>query len=230
MPIVKTEAFVLKSLKYGETSKIVTLFTKDFGKMSALVKGARNYKSRLCGVLETMNYVNTIIYKKDNRDLQLLTSAEYILSFKNIMTDFQKLQIAFRIIEMVNKSIIFSEKNKLIFDLLLQTFSRLDNSVKNPVYVILGFQIEFLKILGISPYYFSESENKIYFNEIINLNERQINFLELFEKKQLNECDINDDTDKIRLSEVFEKFLLEHTQSSSYYLSKKIFKELNQFN
>ncbi len=39
MSIIKTEAFVLKSLKYGETSKIVTLFTKDFGKMNVVVDG-----------------------------------------------------------------------------------------------------------------------------------------------------------------------------------------------
>ncbi len=53
MSIVKTEAFVLRSFRYGETSKIVTLFTRDFGKMNAIVKGARNYKSKICGTLES---------------------------------------------------------------------------------------------------------------------------------------------------------------------------------
>ena len=49
MPIVKSEAFVLKSFRYGETSKIVILFTKNFGKINAIVKGARNFRSRVCG-------------------------------------------------------------------------------------------------------------------------------------------------------------------------------------
>ncbi|MEO6696024.1 MAG: DNA repair protein RecO, partial [Ignavibacteria bacterium] len=73
MPIVKTDAFVLKSFRYGDTSKIVTLFTEDFGKISAIVKGARNFKSKLCGVLESMNYINAIIYLKSSRELQLVT-------------------------------------------------------------------------------------------------------------------------------------------------------------
>jgi len=126
MPIVKTEAFILKSFRYGDTSKIVTLFTKDFGKINTIVKGVRNYKSRLCGVLESMNYINTIIYLKENRDLHLLTNAEYKKSFSNILNDFDKLQASFRIIEMLNKSVVENEINTSIFDLLIRTFEKLN--------------------------------------------------------------------------------------------------------
>ncbi|MBK8550925.1 MAG: DNA repair protein RecO [Ignavibacteria bacterium] len=115
MSIVKTEAFVLKSFRYGETSKIVTLFTKDFGKMNAIVKGARNFKSKLCGTLESMNHINAVIYLKDNRDLQLISSAEYKKSYSNIIADFDKLEVAYQIIEIMNKSLIEHYSNKLLF-------------------------------------------------------------------------------------------------------------------
>ncbi len=91
MPIVKSEAFVLKNFRYSETSKIVILFTKNFGKINAIVKGARNFKSRLCGTLETMNYIEAVIYFKENRDLQIISAAEYKKSFPNILGNIDKL-------------------------------------------------------------------------------------------------------------------------------------------
>src|SRR5580765_3812181 len=115
MAIVKTEAFVLKSFRYGDTSKIVTLYTKDLGKISAIVKGARNFKSRICGTLETMNYINAILYVKQNRELQLLSDAEYKNSFPNIISDYSKLESAFRIIDTLNQSIGEHEKNHPLF-------------------------------------------------------------------------------------------------------------------
>lgn len=151
MPIAKTEAFVLKSMKYGETSKIVTLFTKDFGKLNAIVKGARNYKSKLCGTLESMNYIRAVIYMKESRELQMISSAEYINSFTNIQSNFEKLQASFKIIDILNRSIINSDINKNLFDILLRTISKLNNSEKNLRLYILNFQIELSKILGISP-------------------------------------------------------------------------------
>ncbi len=106
MQIIKTDAFVLKSFKYGETSKIVTLFTKDHGKLNAIVKGVRNYKSRICGTMESMNYISAVIYLKESRDLQLVSNAEYKRSFKGIVNNIDKIEIAYNIIELLNKSVV----------------------------------------------------------------------------------------------------------------------------
>ena len=122
MPIVKSEAFVLKNFRYSETSKIVILFTKNFGKINAIVKGARNFKSRLCGTLETMNYIEAVIYFKENRDLQIISAAEYKKSFPNILGNIDKLELSFRIIEMINKSFIQNEISIPVFELIKTTF------------------------------------------------------------------------------------------------------------
>jgi DNA repair protein RecO (recombination protein O) len=60
MSLTNTEAFVLKGFRYRDTSKIVTLFTTDYGKFNAIVKGARNFKSKFCGIFE--NIKTTEIY------------------------------------------------------------------------------------------------------------------------------------------------------------------------
>ena len=230
MPIIKTEAFVLKSLKYGETSKIVTLFTKDYGKISAIVKGARNFKSRNCGVLETMNYINSVIYFKDNRDLHLVSSAEYIKSFPNILNNYEKLQASYRIIEMINKSLFVNEINKQIFDLLLRTYDRLNISVFDFSINILFFQTELLKIMGHSPDFSKSNETLLKFNEL-SLNRNQIILLKLVMSNEFeNVNDLKVDLNEIKkLIEHYEKCLLSHTHESNFYSSKKIILELNQF-
>lgn len=233
MSIIKTDAFVLKTFRYKETSKIVVLFTKDLGKVSAIVKGARNYKSKLCGVLETMNYVSTVIYFKENRNLQLIATAEYKTSFSDIITNFDKLQIAFRIIETLNRSIEDHEINKNLFELLKDTYAKLNNANKNFQNCLLLFQINLVKLLGLNPD-FSQLENKhqletFFQNNEFNCNDTQLNALKLIynDHDSMEHLDIDGET-IMKLINIYEKYLLLHTHSLRFYNSNKVFKELNQ--
>ncbi|MBK6773848.1 MAG: DNA repair protein RecO [Ignavibacteria bacterium] len=232
MPIVKSEAFVLKSFRYGETSKIVILFTKNFGKINAIVKGARNFKSRFCGTLETMNYIETVIYFKENRDLQIISAAEYKKSFPVILGNIDKLELSFRIIEMINKSMIQHEKSIPVFELLKSTFEELEITEYNLLNNFLKFQINIIDLMGLSPEIslMKNKTNETFFdyNEL-NLNSEQIEIIDIFQKNNLTDIEkFNVDSDKIKLIvECYEKYLLNHTQGSSYYISKKIFREIN---
>jgi DNA repair protein RecO (recombination protein O) len=73
--IVKTEAIVLKTMKYRDTSKIVTLFTKNYGKLSAVAKGARDRNLRFGSALDSLSHVQVVLYKKEGADLHLLPNA-----------------------------------------------------------------------------------------------------------------------------------------------------------
>ena len=74
--IIRTEAIVLRTMKYRETSRIATLYTKERGKVSVIAKGARDGKSRMGGALQPMNHVVALVYMKESRDLQLLTQCD----------------------------------------------------------------------------------------------------------------------------------------------------------
>lgn len=234
MSIVKTDAFILKSFKYGETSKIVTLFTKDFGKMNAIVKGARNYKSKLCGVFETMNYISVVIYLKENRELQLVSNAEYKKSFPNIINDFDKLQTAFRIIEILNRSLAEYEINHSIFDLLMNTYEQLNVAKENFYNYILFFQIHLIKYLGLSPDFSNLKNNfnseTFFDNSEFKLNKQQLEVLKLASQNNLEVKSLNIDKDESsKLSEIYEKYLLMNTTGSKFYKSNRVFKELEQY-
>jgi len=67
--IERGEAFVLRVRDFGESDLIVTLFTEDWGKRTAIAKGARRFKSRLGGVFDLLNRVEVVFYAKAQLDL-----------------------------------------------------------------------------------------------------------------------------------------------------------------
>ena len=151
MKIVKTDAFILNGFKFGDTSKIVTLFTEDAGKFSAVVKGVRNNKSNLSGVFENMNHINIIFSKKENRDLQFIPKAECISSFPAIKDNFDKLMVAYKLLELTSKMMYEYDVSREVYLLLKEALYNLNISKINFELILLLYQIRFSIIQGIDP-------------------------------------------------------------------------------
>lgn len=151
MSNIKTEAIVLKSFKYGETSRIVTLFSDELGKFSAVVKGVRNSRSRIGGVFEAMNHVHVIFNKKDNRDLQYVNSADCIASFPKIKENFDKLMTAFKLSELTNRMMYNYDSGKDVFQLLKKSLYLLEKSVAKFEMLFILYQVRFAVVQGINP-------------------------------------------------------------------------------
>ncbi|MEK7728922.1 MAG: DNA repair protein RecO, partial [candidate division KSB1 bacterium] len=81
MSIVKAEGIIVRSMKMGETSKLVTLFTRELGFLKVVAKGSRTSKSRFGAALEPLTVSRVVYYLKENRDLQLVTQAEIVEHF-----------------------------------------------------------------------------------------------------------------------------------------------------
>lgn len=148
MGIVKTPAIVLKSDKYRETSKIVTLFTRIHGKIRCIAKGVRMTNTKWGGCLQSLAYLNVFFYYKENRTLYLLSNAEYIETYKNLQSDNDKLRIAYHIAELLNGTTLEHHDNYQIFELIVESFRCLDNATKNYVNVLFKFEIELAGLLG----------------------------------------------------------------------------------
>jgi DNA repair protein RecO (recombination protein O) len=76
MALVTTEATILKTYEYSETSKILRLFTRDAGLCSVIAKGARRPKSRFGGLLEPFTDGVATYYAKEGRELHTLSGFE----------------------------------------------------------------------------------------------------------------------------------------------------------
>lgn len=79
--IQKTEGIVLRFYDYGDTSRIVVLLTRDFGKLKVMAKGAKGKRSPFAGRLELFQVLKIQFYHYPNRDLHTLKETEVIQMF-----------------------------------------------------------------------------------------------------------------------------------------------------
>jgi len=146
--IIKTEAVVLSKLNYGDSSSIASLFTEDLGKISVIVKGARSPKSKYGKIVDPLNYLSVVLYKKESREIQLLSGADIIEHFPAIKNDLNKLEYAYAVVELVKNLLAEHEVNRKIFKGTVKILSRL-NSVDEKLEVTFGrFFIFLLKEIG----------------------------------------------------------------------------------
>lgn len=146
--LVTTEAVVLSTLKYGETSKIAHIYTKDFGKTSIIAKGVRTAKSKLASFIEPLNYCNFTFYKKRTSNLHLLSKAEFVKNFPYIKNSFHNLIIGFSLLEAITKTQEENDANVDIFNLLIKSISLLNEQEVSPFSVFASFHIYLSKKLG----------------------------------------------------------------------------------
>ena len=151
MAIEKATGIVLYSRKQGETSKIITVYTCEFGKMSVMAKGSRGVRSKYTGALETFNYIGMVLYTKENRSLNYLSDAHTIESFSRLHRNLGKMTLASIVCEIVEKSERENQSHPPLFQLLLDTLNTLDGNERGLRNVVRAFQIQFVSIAGFEP-------------------------------------------------------------------------------
>jgi DNA repair protein RecO (recombination protein O) len=149
--IIRTEALILRGMDYGETSRIVTLFTRDQGKLTVIAKGARRPKSRFGSTLQPLSYVQAIFYYKPTRSLQTLTECTHVQVFHTIGRDLERLTLGLRIVELLNALLQDEEAVPLLFALTLDTFHNLDTAPERVANLLPYFQLRMAGILGFQP-------------------------------------------------------------------------------
>jgi DNA repair protein RecO (recombination protein O) len=155
MPLQKTDAIILKSINHGETSKILTLYSREFGKITVIAKGARNIKSRFGGSLETLNYVSIVFYEKESRDIQILSQAEIIDPFKETKKNLRKTTLALAICELINQLEIGQEPNRLFFRLCISALQSINRASANIINILSAYRIHVLDIMGFKPDFYN---------------------------------------------------------------------------
>lgn len=146
--ILKDRGIVLKKKNYRETSKLITLFSESHGKINLIAKGVRTPKSKLSAVLEPLNLIEFVYYKKTTRDLQYLSSAEFLNDFTHIKNDLRKIQVAFAHLEITNLFVREDEKNPELFLLLEESLIYLNSTTNNPKIALIFYLVNLLNISG----------------------------------------------------------------------------------
>jgi DNA repair protein RecO (recombination protein O) len=121
MSITKTEAIVLKSIKFGDTSRIATLYTKDHGKVKVIAKGIRSPKNKLAGALQTFSHLQVVFYKKRTSEIYLLSQSDTIESYQPLYKDLNRYVFASAALELLDRLITGEESNPRLFELTTAT-------------------------------------------------------------------------------------------------------------
>jgi len=148
---LKTEAVVLKGWKLGETSKILSLCTSDFGKVKVVAKGGLALKSRFMGCLEPMTRIRIIYYDKKTRDLQLLSQAAVLDSHIRIIGDFTRSTLGLAQVELVERVLVQDEPFPKMYELLCRALSGLDSGNGFLEGHFWYFESRFIDIMGYKP-------------------------------------------------------------------------------
>lgn len=146
--IIKTEAIVLSKINFSDTSKIATLFTKNYGKMNVIVKGGRQKNSGVGIIIDPINVVNLVVYQKNSRDIQILSSADLVHSFPKLKENFESLKYCIAIIELVNYFIHENETNERLFNGIKKIFLLMNDNTERSDIIFLRFFFFFLKEIG----------------------------------------------------------------------------------
>ena len=150
--IFRTEAIVLRNMDYRESSQIVTLFTREKGKITVLAKGARQAKSQFGATLQPMTHIQAVIYHKPTRDIQTLGETSHLSLFTNLGSGLEKLTVGLQIIELIHAVVQVEEENPYVFALALQALKALDQADSNYENIWPFFQIQLASTLGFQPY------------------------------------------------------------------------------
>jgi DNA repair protein RecO (recombination protein O) len=125
MSLVRTEAFVLKAIRFGETSVIYRLFTRDQGVVPVMARGVKRPKSRFGGVLEPFRRLQVTYYSRDNRDIQTLSGAELVTLYPAITESLERLEAGGRWFRLLRAVLPDGAPAVTMFDLVPVALERL---------------------------------------------------------------------------------------------------------
>ncbi|MAV64966.1 MAG: DNA repair protein RecO [Candidatus Marinimicrobia bacterium] len=189
--IIKSNAIVINSFSYGESSIISRLILDNGEKISIIIKGAKNIKSGKVALFQSMNLINIDYYHKNTRDIQLFKEGSLVNGFLNIKKHFESIKYGLCIIDFINKALPKQYKDKLMFDIVSNSLSRINKSQDSKIVFIL-FLIAF-------SHYNGYSINNFKFNQLSSDEALEL-FINNHEKNSyliIKNCMINVDLNKV---------------------------------
>ncbi len=151
--ILKTKGIILHTHPFKESSLFCSIFSKDFGKLNLLAKGARRPKSKLCGTLEPFNHSEIIFYKREFKETYTISDAVIIDDFESLRQSTLKVAGCEAICEFIDRTQTIEEPNIRIYNLALSFLNKLCSAEENLTglwTLIMLFRL--LKFVGFEPH------------------------------------------------------------------------------
>jgi DNA repair protein RecO (recombination protein O) len=150
MAFEKTDAIVIRLVDFSETSCVVTLFSRHFGKIAALAKGARRPKGPFDSALDLLTVCRIVFLHKSSDALDLLTEAKMVRRFRSASKSLPHLYAAYYIAELLAALTDDADPHEELFEAALAAITALDE-LADVEATVVRFELETLRILGHMP-------------------------------------------------------------------------------
>jgi len=150
VPAVRTAALVLRSVDVFETSRVLTLFARDLGKVSALAKGARRLRSPFQAALDLLSVCDIVLLHKATEALDLLTEATLLERFDPLRQDLSAHYAGLYVAELLDELTDPHDPHPRLFDAAVVTLRHLGDPNTRPLRVI-RFELACLREFGLMP-------------------------------------------------------------------------------
>lgn len=149
MPLLRTDGIVLRTWELGEHDRLVTLYTRDLGKLTAVARGARRVRSRFGAALELFTWGEAVGFEREGRGLVRLDHFDIRRSFRGVREELERLGQGARMVEAVARLTAERDPHPACFALLLRALRALETG--SPARVQLAFALRLLDLTGHRP-------------------------------------------------------------------------------
>ncbi len=150
MAVQKTQGFVLRKQDIRETSILLTVYTRNFGKLKLISKGVRAPEARFVSAYELLALDDIVFYERKKKNLFFLSQCDLINYFPRIRESLERLSYAAYFADFLDSATASREKNPRIYELLSNSLFLLSGNA-SPKRVARIFEIKLLAILGLMP-------------------------------------------------------------------------------
>jgi DNA repair protein RecO (recombination protein O) len=150
MAAEKALALVLKTTDWSETSRIATLWTREFGKVRVLAKGGRRLKSSFESALDLLTVCSIVFLRKSSGSLDLLTEAQVVQRYPRLRTDLAALYAGYYVAESLTDWTEDYDPHPVLFDEALDALGAFGGDIPLGLRV-MRFEMVLLRELGYSP-------------------------------------------------------------------------------
>lgn len=146
----KTEAVVIRLADFSETSRVVTFFSRDWGKISVIAKGAKRLKGPFEAALDLLTHCRIVFLRKSSSSLDILTEAQVIKRFRPQAGNLNSLYGGYYIAELLSSLTEEYDPHVTLFEETIEALRRLSEQA-DPRLAILRFEVVLLREIGQMP-------------------------------------------------------------------------------
>ncbi|HUW58132.1 MAG TPA: DNA repair protein RecO [Planctomycetota bacterium] len=146
----KTHAITLRLVDYRETSQILSVYSRDFGRLSLIAKGSKRRRRGTGQTIDLFQLIEVVFIERTGSGLQLLTESSLLDDFAGLRRDLRRGYAAFFVAELLGTLTEENDPNAALFELTHRTLTMLCETDR-PNVVLHTFEIRLLTLIGLLP-------------------------------------------------------------------------------